>query len=85
MLDVYRLLVLCTCQFGHIILTTTYGIMDHEEARRRHTGGKVIGESQPSSTTSTTAHESRHALHKKPLADFQAMYFSRVMIRVRRE
>ena len=29
--------------FGHIILSTTYGIMDHEEARRRHTGGKIIG------------------------------------------
>ena len=30
-------------QFGHIILTTSYGIMDHEEARRKHTGGKVLG------------------------------------------
>lgn len=30
-------------QFGHIILTTSYGIMDHEEARRRHTGGKILG------------------------------------------
>ena len=30
-------------QFGHIILTTSYGIMDHEEAKRKHTGGKVIG------------------------------------------
>eukprot|EP00388_Colpodella_angusta_P011062 GDKJ01028519.1.p1 GENE.GDKJ01028519.1~~GDKJ01028519.1.p1 ORF type:complete len:131 (+),score=29.68 GDKJ01028519.1:34-426(+) len=30
-------------QFGHVILTTTYGIMDHEEARRRHTGGKLLG------------------------------------------
>jgi small subunit ribosomal protein S15Ae len=30
-------------QFGHIVLTTSYGIMDHEEARRRHTGGKVLG------------------------------------------
>lgn len=29
--------------FGHIVLTTTYGIMDHEEARRRKTGGKVLG------------------------------------------
>ncbi|CAM9434888.1 unnamed protein product, partial [Phaeothamnion confervicola] len=27
-------------EFGHIVLTTTYGIMDHEEARRKHTGGK---------------------------------------------
>ena len=30
-------------QFGHIILTTSYGIMDHNEARRKHTGGKVLG------------------------------------------
>ena len=29
--------------FGHIVLTTSYGIMDHEEARRRHTGGKILG------------------------------------------
>jgi small subunit ribosomal protein S15Ae len=30
-------------QFGKLVLTTTYGIMDHEEARRRHTGGKALG------------------------------------------
>jgi len=30
-------------QFGHIILTTSIGIMDHEEARRKKTGGKVLG------------------------------------------
>lgn len=30
-------------QFGFIVLTTSYGIMDHEEARRKHTGGKVLG------------------------------------------
>jgi ribosomal protein S8 len=30
-------------QFGHILLSTTYGIMTHEEARRRKTGGKVLG------------------------------------------
>jgi small subunit ribosomal protein S15Ae len=30
-------------QFGHIVLTTSYGIMDHNEARRKKTGGKVIG------------------------------------------
>lgn len=30
-------------QFGHIVLTTAYGIMDHEEAKRKHTGGKVLG------------------------------------------
>uniref|UniRef100_A0A8D0DGD0 Small ribosomal subunit protein uS8 n=1 Tax=Salvator merianae TaxID=96440 RepID=A0A8D0DGD0_SALMN len=27
-------------QFGYIVLTTSAGIMDHEEARRKHTGGK---------------------------------------------
>ena len=30
-------------QFGYIVLTTSSGIMDHEEARRKHTGGKVLG------------------------------------------
>jgi len=30
-------------QFGHIILTTSQGIMDHEEARAKHLGGKVLG------------------------------------------
>lgn len=30
-------------QFGYIVLTTSYGIMDHEEARRKHTGGKLLG------------------------------------------
>ncbi|KAF7845672.1 hypothetical protein BT93_L1307 [Corymbia citriodora subsp. variegata] len=27
--------------FGYIILTTSAGIMDHEEARRKHVAGKV--------------------------------------------
>ncbi|KAJ1931132.1 40S ribosomal protein S22-A [Linderina pennispora] len=30
-------------QFGFIVLTTSAGIMDHEEARRRHMGGKILG------------------------------------------
>jgi len=30
-------------QFGKIILTTSSGIMDHDEARRRGTGGKILG------------------------------------------
>lgn len=30
-------------QFGHIVFTTSAGIIDHEEARRKHTGGKVLG------------------------------------------
>ncbi|TIC08286.1 hypothetical protein E3Q16_00194 [Wallemia mellicola] len=29
--------------FGKIILTTSSGIVDHEEARRKHTGGKILG------------------------------------------
>ena len=35
--------VLPSRQFGFLVLTTSYGIMDHEEARRKHTGGKVLG------------------------------------------
>ena len=30
-------------QFGHIVLTTSVGIVDHDEARRKHTGGKLLG------------------------------------------
>jgi small subunit ribosomal protein S15Ae len=30
-------------QFGYIVLTTSAGIMDHEEARRKHVAGKILG------------------------------------------
>jgi small subunit ribosomal protein S15Ae len=30
-------------QFGLIILTTSQGIMDHNEARRKQIGGKILG------------------------------------------
>merc|ERR1712002_313813 len=30
-------------QFGYIVMTTSAGIMDHEEARRKNTGGKILG------------------------------------------
>nr|QWE91136.1 ribosomal protein S15A [Salpingoeca surira]QWE91137.1 ribosomal protein S15A [Salpingoeca huasca] len=30
-------------QFGHLVLTTSTGIMTHEEARKQHTGGKILG------------------------------------------
>merc|ERR1712154_251311 len=30
-------------QFGHVVFTTSAGIIDHEECRKRHTGGKVLG------------------------------------------
>ena len=30
-------------QFGYVILTTSAGIMDHEEAHRKHVSGKILG------------------------------------------
>ncbi|PYH79318.1 ribosomal protein S8 [Aspergillus uvarum CBS 121591] len=30
-------------QFGFVVLTTSAGIMDHEEARRKHVAGKLLG------------------------------------------
>lgn len=30
-------------QFGYVILTTSAGIMDHEEARKKHVSGKILG------------------------------------------
>ena len=35
--------ILPSRQFGFLVLTTTYGIMDHEEAIKKHTGGKILG------------------------------------------
>ena len=35
--------ILPSRQFGFIVLSTTYGIMDHEQAKKRHTGGKILG------------------------------------------
>lgn len=37
------LFVMLNGQFGYIVLTTSAGIMDHEEARRKNVGGKVLG------------------------------------------
>merc|ERR1712085_112947 len=30
-------------QFGHIVLTTSQGIMDHNQAKRKQIGGKILG------------------------------------------
>ena len=35
--------VLPSRQIGYIVLTTTYGIIDHEEAVKKKTGGKILG------------------------------------------
>ena len=35
--------ILPSRQFGFVILTTNKGIMDHNEARKNHIGGKVLG------------------------------------------
>ena len=35
--------ILPSRQFGFLVVTTTFGIMDHEEARRKHLGGKILG------------------------------------------
>lgn len=29
--------------FSYLVLTTSSGIMDHEEAHRKHLGGKLLG------------------------------------------
>ena len=35
--------ILPSRQFGFIVLTTPFGIMDHETAKKKHTGGKIVG------------------------------------------
>ncbi|KJE97290.1 ribosomal protein S15 isoform [Capsaspora owczarzaki ATCC 30864] len=42
-LDKWTSRLLPSRQFGYIVLTTSAGIMDHDEAKRKHTGGKILG------------------------------------------
>lgn len=42
-LEKYLRNLLPSRQFGHVVLTTSGGIMDHEEARRKHLSGKILG------------------------------------------
>ena len=35
--------ILPSRQFGYIVMTTNCGMMDHEKARRKHIGGKILG------------------------------------------
>ena len=42
-LEKYTSNLLPSRQFGFLVLTTSGGIMDHEEARRKHLGGKILG------------------------------------------
>jgi small subunit ribosomal protein S15Ae len=35
--------ILPSRQFGIIVLSTSYGIIDHQEAFRKKTGGKILG------------------------------------------
>ena len=35
--------ILPSRQFGFLVLTTTFGMMDHEEAKKKQTGGKILG------------------------------------------
>ena len=42
-IETWQLKLMPSRQFGHIVLTTSSGIMDHEEARKKQTGGKILG------------------------------------------
>ncbi|OAG32182.1 small subunit ribosomal protein S15Ae [Nematocida displodere] len=35
--------VLPARQFGHVVITTSKGILDHKECVEKHTGGKILG------------------------------------------
>ncbi|XP_024401645.1 small ribosomal subunit protein uS8 [Physcomitrium patens] len=42
-LEAWTARLLPSRQFGYIVMTTSAGIMDHDEARRKNVGGKVLG------------------------------------------
>ena len=36
-------MILPSRQFGYIVMTTTFGLIDHHQAQHKHTGGKIVG------------------------------------------
>jgi small subunit ribosomal protein S15Ae len=42
-LEVWQSKLLPSRQFGYVVLTTSHGILDHEEARKKNAGGKILG------------------------------------------
>lgn len=42
-LEKWAVQLLPSRQFGYVVLTTSAGIMDHEEARRKHVSGMLLG------------------------------------------
>jgi small subunit ribosomal protein S15Ae len=42
-LETWQAKLLPSRQFGYVVLTTSSGILDHEEARAKGTAGKILG------------------------------------------
>jgi len=42
-IESYKSQILPTRQWGYVVITTTNGVLDHEEAQRKNVGGKVLG------------------------------------------
>jgi len=42
-LEEWQARLLPSRQFGYVVLTTSHGIVDHEEARKKNAGGKILG------------------------------------------
>jgi small subunit ribosomal protein S15Ae len=42
-IESYKSRILPTRQWGYVVITTTNGVLDHEEAQRQNVGGRVLG------------------------------------------
>jgi small subunit ribosomal protein S15Ae len=42
-MDKWATSILPSRHFGHIVLTTSVGVIDHDDARQRNVGGKILG------------------------------------------
>nr|ACN39984.1 unknown [Picea sitchensis] len=42
-IESYKSRILPTRQWGYVVITTTNGVFDHEEAQRQNVGGRVLG------------------------------------------
>lgn len=42
-IESFKSRILPTRQWGYVVITTTNGVLDHEEAQRQNVGGRVLG------------------------------------------
>ncbi|KAI6676368.1 hypothetical protein NL676_037164 [Syzygium grande] len=67
-------------QFGYIVLTTSAGIMDHEEARRKNVGGKDLNGKVTNEAFGACGHCGGDVFSREGREDLRSIYLRRYQL-----